>query len=281
MSQSSSRSFGHRRCSSTPPHNPRLGRKTSSFLSMACEIFAPAGTHTECKDPAASGQGRPEIHYTYSFRRAEHTKSWVMPPPYEPLYPTQNNDISYTFSPTRRRSGELSPTLTTQGTPGACPPLFGTQSRRRSNSTPVSPVVSPLSSTASPMAYLPYRPALSAVSQHQNDQTPGLELPSPFSSPFFYWSGESRQQVTENEAARQDKLDDLSLMSPYGSPNFYWNGVSTQEEEEESSIDRAKRTLDRPGLHKFRSPRSTAVKHASKSDCLVWDELRGAYVRRS
>ena len=124
MSQSSSRSFGHRRCSSTPPHNPRLGRKTSSFLSMACEIFAPAGTHTECKDPAASGQGRPEIHYTYSFRRAEHTKSWVMPPPYEPLYPTQNNDISYTFSPTRRRSGELSPTLTTQGTPGACPPLL-------------------------------------------------------------------------------------------------------------------------------------------------------------
>lgn len=241
----------HRRCSSTPP----------------------AG---HC-DQSSTGPG---INYTYSFRRAEHVRSWAVPPSYDSIFACPTSEPSYTFSPVRPRSrgGSFAVTPLT-GTDSQTPWTAGPQRRTRSNSSPISPVTPSVPSFEQPTSYVPYRPghATNAPS-HPHELSPNVELPSPFASPLFYWSGESRQVSTASERMHQAQADDLSLMSPYGSPSFYWNGMSKQEEQAESTLDKAKRTLDRLRFrapHVSRPPAKAAVSNAGDP---VWDERYGAYV---
>jgi hypothetical protein len=113
--------------------------------------------------------------------------------------------------------------------------------------------------------------------QNQHEQSPVLELPSPFASPLFYWSGQSRQHLTAQERVHRTQIDDLELFSPYGSPSFYWDGVSRQKGEDVSTLEKAKKTLDKIGFSRLGTLNPATTKADTKSSGLIWDERRQAY----
>lgn len=222
MSSTRLRPSRHRRCS-TPPTGSNAVANASSLLSLATEIFTPDQRQKSRRSKSANRDPSAPLRYTYSFRRSEHIDPWSMPPSYDSVSTSEPNTLSYSLSYSRRRSRSSSfivtPLRPTQ--PWTSPP--NTANRPRSNSTPVSPIVSPFSASEAPVTYTPYHPGYTvSSSQHPSEQYPALDLPSPFSSPLFYWSGQSRQELTTRERIHKAQMDDLSLMSPYGSPSFYW-----------------------------------------------------------
>jgi hypothetical protein len=121
---------------------------------------------------------------------------------------------------------------------------------------------------------MPYRPSHTVFPQKQSERLPVQDLPSPFSSPLFYWSGQSKQELTAVERIHQAQMEDLSLMSPFGSPSFYWDGVSRQEEHEESTLEKAKKALEKLGIHKLSSIRQTAFRDEQRPKSMVSNEKR-------
>lgn len=205
---------------------------------------------------------RAEIKYTYSFRRSEHAYPQHMPPPYA-LTPKDGFDtLSYSFSYSRRHSRSSPLLITPLDAKERWIPLHNSERRTRAKSTLIFPIVSPISATE----------------PTHDERSPVLELPSPFSSPLFYWSGRSCQERSEAELTRQVQIDDLESMSPYGSPSFYWNGVSRQVATKESTRQKTKKVVGKLGMHIPHIIRPVVLKDDSVSKGPVWDERRQAYI---
>lgn len=278
MSSTTSASHRHRRSSSTPalstPHHA-----TPSLLSVATGFLS----HEQRRKNRRSKSTQRESQgpkYTYSFRRSEHFDRWQSPPAYESVAGPAESPISYSLSFSRRRSRSSSflvtPLRLTQ--PWTEPP--NSTGRARSSSTPVSPVISPWS-TADSITSTIYRSTHELGSpQRACERSPAIDLPSPFSSPLFYWSGQSNQEPSMAERLSQSQADDLALMSPFGAPAFYWDGVSRQESQEGSTLDRAKRTWEKLGRQMFGSARhvQSTLQQQSRDRGPMWDERRQAYI---
>jgi hypothetical protein len=254
MSSSSRPTIRHRRSSSTS-HETSAVTVAPSLLFPATEIFTPEHKERQPSLSARRSSSTNDLKYTFSFRRSEYIDPWQRPPTYDSITPKQPDTPSYTLSHTRRRSRSSSIIPSPLQPMQTWTPASNSSSRQRALSSPVSPIISPLSSTDAPSIYQPHRPHHASLPQQMNVASPVNELPSPFASPLFYWTGQSRQELTATERMRKAQLEDLSLMSPFGSPSFYWDGVSRQEDHGLSTLDRAKRVWEKLGLHRLGAPK--------------------------